>query len=143
VQVFETRRKVAQDFYLKQGFDSDQARSHIKGIDFNKPVEVVQLKKGTVVEQWQILGGAQGNYYAPLGSPPSSLGISPQAVSRQTGELVDRIATKYILKDDVEVLRSTASKVTDTWSIPGKAVEADGGGTQFFSTNKESFKGAK
>jgi hypothetical protein len=142
-QEVRARRRVAEDFYQKHGFDADRARSHIKGIDFNKPVEVVQLKKGTVVEQWQVPGGLQGNYYAPVGSPPGSLGISPQAVSRQTGEIIDRTAIRYVLQEDVEVLRSTASEVTDTWSIPGRAVEAEGGGTQFFSTHKESFKGVE
>jgi hypothetical protein len=143
VQEIKARKQVAENFYQKQGFDIDQARNHIRGIDFNKPVEVIQLKKGTVVEQWQVPGGPQGNYYAPVGSPPSSLGISPQAVSRQTGEIVERTSTRYVLQEDVQVLRSTATEVTDTWSIPGKAVEAEGGGIQFFSTAKQSFKGEK
>jgi hypothetical protein len=88
-----------------------------------------------------LAGGRQGSYYAPTGTPAGQLGISSQAAQRQTGELVERVPTKYVLRQDVEVLKSTAARVTDTWSIPGKSVEAAGGGTQYFSTAVKAFSG--
>jgi ElaB/YqjD/DUF883 family membrane-anchored ribosome-binding protein len=133
------RKRSAAEFYRRFGLDEDQARAHMRGIDFDKPVDTVILKKGTVVEQWQVPGGSQGSYYAPTGTPPGQLGISSRAVQRRTGELVERVPTRYVLSQDVEVLRSTAARVTDTWSIPGSSVEAAGGGTQYFSNAVSAF----
>lgn len=134
------RKRIADGFYRRQGFDPDEIPAHTAGIDFEKPVEVITLKKGTVVEQWQAPGGGQGNYYAVPPSRPTQLGIAPQAAQRQTGVLVDRVPTRYVLAEDVEVLRSTAAPIGDTWSVPGKTIATKGGGTQMFTAAKHAFR---
>ncbi|MCW0201316.1 polymorphic toxin type 46 domain-containing protein [Rhodanobacter thiooxydans] len=89
------------------------------GIDFNQPAEVVPLPKGTKVVQWQMPGAPQGNCYAFPGTASQQLGISPIALNPANGTLVDKIATTHLANSAVEVLKSTAAAVNDTWSIPG------------------------
>lgn len=137
------RRTAAAEFYAKQGFDAKSITDHLKGIDFSKPVEVIKIKKGTELVQYQVPGGRQGNYYAPPGTRPQQIGIASQGTSRITGQVVDKVATRFKVAEDVEVLRSTAARVVDTWSIAGKSVVADGGGIQIFSTAKGLFGAVK
>ncbi len=137
------RRAAATEFYAKQGVPADAIADHLKGIDFTKPVEVVKIPKGTEVIQYQVPGGRQGSYYAFAGTRPDQIGIASQGKSRITGEIVDKVATRYKLKGDVEMLRSTAASITDTWSIPNKSVKANGGGIQFFSKAQEMFGAVK
>jgi hypothetical protein len=109
------------------------SRLHPSGIDFNKPVEVVELPKDKVLHQYQVPNGSQGSYYTEPGVKPSSVGISSKAKDWNTGEIVDRQVNSYKTNDKVEVLQSSAVKIDDTWSIPGKAIPTDGGGTQYFT----------
>ena len=108
------KRQIARDFYLKQGYAPKRIDSHLAGIDFDKPVEVVTLPKGTRVTQWQIPGGPQGNYYALPGTPAQRLGIAPAALDRTTGQIVNKVSTTYVTNSDVEVLKSTAAAIQDT-----------------------------
>lgn len=98
-------------------------------------VEERDRRRAVAVTRWR-----QRNYYAIPPSRPTQLGISPQAVQRQTGVLVDRVSTRYVLTEDVEVLRSTAAAIGDTWSVPGKTIAAEDGGTQMFSAMKQVFR---
>lgn len=136
----QARRKLAEDFYRKQGFADHRIAGHLQGIDFDKPVEVVTLKKGTVLSQYQAPGGAQGTYYAHKGATPSSLGIAPEGLDPVTKVPVPKKAVTYIVTKDVEALQSTAAAIKDTWSIPGKTIPTDGGATQYMTSAKEFFK---
>jgi hypothetical protein len=137
--VIAARQKLANEFYAQQGYKEHQIPGHLNGIDFTKPVDVVKLPKGTVLEQWQVPGGPQGNYYAPPGTLASELGISPQGTIRATGEVVNKVSTRYVVTEDVQVLRSTAKDILDTWSVPGQTVQTLGGGTQYMSSKVGSF----
>lgn len=73
------------------------------------------------------------------GSSPSSLGISSQAIDRATGTIVEKLPKPYEVTTSVEMLRSSAAPIMDTWSIPGVASQTEGGGIQLFSSSKVSF----
>lgn len=133
------KQQLARDFYLKQGYSPKRVDSHLAGIDFNQPVEIVTLPKGTKVVQWQVQGAPQGNYYAFPGTTAQQLGISPVALNPTNGTIIDKVATTYITNSEVEVLKSTAAAVSDTWSIPGRAVATQGKGTQMMSAYSSAF----
>jgi hypothetical protein len=133
------RKNVAAHYYEKQGMKESKISGHMQGIDFDKPVEVEQLSKGQFLAQYQIPGGPQGNYYSPLGQEPGKLGISEYAQDWNTGEIVKKKIIIFEVNKDVDALASKAAKIKDTWSIPGKSISTDGGGKQFFTTNKSSF----
>ena len=133
------KRQLARDFYLKQGYNPKRIDSHLAGIDFNQPVEVITLPKDTRVVQWQAAGGPQGNYYALPGTSPQQLGISPSALNPASGQIVDKVATTYVTNSEVEVLQSTAAAVNDTWSIPGQVIATEGKGTQMLSSQSGAF----
>jgi hypothetical protein len=54
--------------------------------------------------------------------------------------IVPKEAETYILTEDTQVLQSSAAAILDTWSVPGQAVQTEGGATQFMSTAKDLFK---
>ncbi|MEC4594653.1 polymorphic toxin type 46 domain-containing protein [Nitrospirillum amazonense] len=123
------RKALAKNFYEQAGWSERRIADHLKGIDFTKPVDVVTLPEGTSVVQHVLPGGKVGNYFAPPGTPASSLGINP----------ANRVPTMFTLSQDTQVLRSTAAPVQDTWTVPGQVFDAEGGGTQYFTTNPSNF----
>lgn len=137
---FEARQQTATDFYRSQGYKPNQIPDHLNGIDFTKPVEVVNLPSGTKLTQYQAPGGRQGNYYAPRGTPAEELGIAPNATDRATGAVVPKVANDYTVgPGGARVLRSTAAPVRDTWSVKGQSIQTQGGGTQYMSGDKGAF----
>jgi uncharacterized Zn-binding protein involved in type VI secretion len=140
--ILAARRKLAEDFYLKSGTPQSKIEGHLAGIDFTKPVEIVKVEKGgALLNQYQVPGAPQGSYYSPLsnGSSASSLGISSQATDRATGAIIDKLSKVYEVTAPVEMLKSTAAPILDTWSIPGTAHMTEGGAVQLFSGSKNSF----
>ncbi len=133
------RRKIAYEFYENQGLPKSKINSHLLGIDFSRPVEVVSLTKGKIVNQYQIPLGHQGNYYCELGVEPSKLGIADIALDRNTGEVVKKVANTYRINDVVEVLKSTAAKIEDFWSVPDQVIKTNGGEIQYFNTQSKKF----
>ena len=114
----------ATKFYSK--FSSFSSRgssyiaSHLKGIDFSKDVFETVLEKGTKVVQYvDDATGKVGNYFAPVGTDASTLGIKTKG----------RTPKIFTLSEDVKVLQSTAADYTDEAS----GAVYSGGGTQFFS----------
>ena len=140
VEQLAARKSLATDFYKSSGMPEFKIDGHLEGINFEKPVNVKTLKKGTVVEQWQLPGVSQGNYYADPGSKPTELGISAEARNRNTGKVEKKVANKYIVTKDIEVLESTAAPYPDKHSMPPKVIKTDGGATQYMSTNANVFK---
>lgn len=122
-------RELATNFYLDQGFHPKRVPSHVGGIDFSQPVDIVTLSRGQPVAQYQV-GNGVGNYFAPIGTRAEQLGVNP--TGRQT--LI------YAPTERVPVLRSTAAEIVDTWTVPGSAYKAEGGGTQFFTGSSDKFR---
>jgi len=133
------RKKMAREFYRKQGWPDSKIDDHMAGINFNKPVEIVKLKKGVVLGQWQSPGPPKGNYFAPINEAPSKLGIGTVGFNRSTGQAESKLQKLYKLDDDLEVLSSRANPILDDWSNPYAAAETIGGGQQYFVPDIDKF----
>lgn len=131
-------RATAQALYAKQGWPQGRIDSHLQGIDFSRPVKVVDLPDQTKLSQWQVPGGPQGNYFAGAETTPSELGISPVGHDPNLGA-VSKIQTDYISTRSTPALRSTAASVDDTWSSPYATAQTPGGGTQYFVPDQGAF----
>jgi filamentous hemagglutinin len=103
--------------------------NHLAGIDFSQPVDIVPLLQDTTVVQYGAPGSATGNYFAPIGTPASQLGINPAG----------KVPSLFAPSTDVVVLRSTAADIVDTWSVPSDPYSASGGATQYFTKTPEVF----
>lgn len=130
---------MAAHYYEKQGMKESKISGHLQGIDFDQPVQVEQLSKGQRLAQYQAPGASQGNYYAPPGQKPSKLGISEYSQDFDTGDIAKKEARLYEVNKDVDALGTTAAKIEDTWSIPGKSISTDGGGKQYFTMKRTNF----
>ena len=126
VDEFAARQTTAREFYQAAGWDETRIKAHLQGIDFSKPVEVITLSKGTLVDQYQVSGKAVGNYFSPIGTPPEVRGM----------DLTNRVQGFFELREDVKVLKSTAQTIPD-WLNSGQVFR--GGGTQFFAPNHTNF----
>ena len=133
------RQQTARDFYKKSGLNDDQIKQHMSGIDFNNDVSIEALPKGRVLAQKQTPDASQGNYYSEINEPASKLGINPEGQSPITGEVVNKEETQYITNTPVDTLRSRAASTIDHWSVRGTPFKAEGGGIQYFSTEKTIF----
>ncbi len=149
------RKKMAEDFYKDLGWSDEKVASHIKGIDFSQPVEIVELPKDTALSQWQHPESTWvGNYFAKKGTDPSTLGINPEAANKfKVGEGIPKIESDFVASDSVVALKSTASNAVDTWSmniqgpevpnsfvLVGEEHQTKGGGTQYFVPDKNKFE---
>jgi hypothetical protein len=123
-----SRRTIAYNYYKTLGWPDDRIASHLDGIDFNHPVEVVTLPKGSQLVQYQIPGNPVGGYFAPVGTPAESIGVNP------TG----RKAMIYETTADVAVLRSSAADTSGNANLPALA-RGSGGGIQYFTTDRSVF----
>jgi len=137
-QLISTRRKTAYDFYKKQGWTEGEINDHMKGIDFNHPVEVVPLKDGDVLGQWQSPGAPKGNYFAPTIEKPSQLGIGSVGHNRATGEAETKIQKLYKVRGKTDALSSKAASIADNWSSPYATAMTTGGGQQYFVPAKSN-----
>lgn len=135
----DARKKVAKDFYSQQGMPEHKIAGHTAGIDHSKPVDVITLPKGKSVGQYQVPNAPQGSYYSEKGIRPTKLGIADTAKDHSTGKIVKKESNSYEVNGDVKVLRSSASSIEDTWSMPGETIKTDGGATQYFTMEKSKF----
>jgi hypothetical protein len=133
------RKKRAREFYRSQGMRESEIDAHLAGIDFTKEVEVVSIKAGEIVEQWQVPGGKQGRYFAPPGATPSELGVSPVGYDYEKSQTLAKQMVKYRVEKEIQVLRSTAAPVEDFWSHPAARAMTKGGGTQYFVDDPSAF----
>lgn len=125
------RRATALAFYTQTGWPAEKIASHMEGIDFAQPVQVVTLKAGTQVIQYQVPGRPTGNYFTPVGTPPDVLGFNTAG----------RVVQTYVADADVEVLKSVAADTTTNPNIPVQ-FRGGGGGTQYFTLNPQAFSRA-
>jgi hypothetical protein len=126
----EARMGVAREGYAETGWSSARIESHMRGIDFTQDVTMTTLQPAQRLVQWQVPGNPVGNYFAPVGTTASELGISP----------VGRAASYFEAIQPQTALRSTAREIVDTWTTPGVAYRAQGGGTQYFVGDTAGFR---
>jgi hypothetical protein len=98
--------------------------SKTKYVDFDKPVYTTTIKEGTELIQYRVKGdeGTIGNYFAPVGTKPSQIGIDPS-------DVVETLNLK--VKIDTKVLVSSHTKNATYYA--NESVSLEGGGTQYFS----------
>ena len=126
----ESNKAIATNFYKSTTDWSDEKiASHLEGIDFSQPVEVVTLPQGAPMVQYQVPGRPMGNYFAPPGTSPESIGVNPAG----------RVATTYFTNRNVQALRSTAANTEGNKNLPPLA-RGKGGGTQFFTGDTSAFE---
>lgn len=132
-------RATAQAFYAKQGWPQGRIDAHLQGINFGRPVKVVNIPKDTPMSQWQVPGGSKGNYFSSSSETPGRLGISSVGNDPTVGA-VSKVRTDFISTRSTPALRSTAAAVEDTWSAsPYATAETPGGGTQYFVPDQGAF----
>ena len=152
----EQRYLKAKEFYQKYNpeMSPDALESHLSGIDFSKPVEVVKYSEGTELMQYTKVNTEgtvlRGDYYTDNPAcTPSQLGIS----DKYNVSTPDRIKTQEVrqvtkdtvtLPNDAEGLKSTSAEIVDTWSRidsdgKGLPIHTEGGGSQIYIP-KSQFK---
>jgi hypothetical protein len=140
---------LAYEFYRDQGFPQAEIGSHLKGIDFNNPVEIVTMPPPKLLSQWQIpaLGTEAprvGCYWMiPRASTPRSLGINPEGPRfapdkgrPSSSVMMTRTQFNFKCSDDtpqMPVLRSSAAPIIDDWTDKRNPRNVYGGGIQHFS----------
>jgi RHS repeat-associated protein len=117
------RKGTAFDFYTQRaGATADEALDHMRGIDFLRPVEIVRIPEGTLLQQWVHPKGL-GRYFAPPGSTPLQSGISSTR---------GRTLGFFRAESPVEALRSFNPA---DWAYPAGFTPGAGGGLQYFVPN--------
>lgn len=97
--------------------------NHMQGTDFSKPVTKHTLPANTELIQYVRADGKPGMYFTRPGTPLDHLGIH---------EPPPRIMRKFVLKEPVEIIESTASEMPKGLA-PG--VGGSGGGQQLIFPN--------
>ena len=156
LELMEQREQQAIKFYQEHNpnMDISDIRSHISGIDFSQPVEIVKIKGGTELIQYTKVNSEgtilRGDYYTDNPThTPSQLGVSDkynvQTPNRiKTSEVKEVAKETVVIPNDVEGLKSTSAEINDTWSridtngnkLP---VHTEGGGSQIYIP-KSQFK---
>lgn len=134
------RYETAYNFYRKAGYNHSDTRQEIRGINFNREVEVVKLPKDDFYTQWQTEKkyeqDIKGSYFTQSSSQ-SELGIQGEYKGNK------RIAGAYRTTREVYALKSTASDIQQWHSEGRKGGELFyGGGTQYFvaTQDREAFQ---
>ncbi|MGF1731254.1 polymorphic toxin type 46 domain-containing protein, partial [Photobacterium kasasachensis] len=134
-------RETAINFYMQSGYSDLDMVSHLNGIDFTKPVEVVKFGKGQSFYQWDAPTTYRGGQYFAImeNSTPSQLGINPSKVGFGSDTVFNRIQTPLITNRAVYGLKSTAAPIKDTWSVGHQPFMTAGGAPQIFTTDLDAF----
>ncbi|ALG71258.1 hypothetical protein VY88_02255 [Azospirillum thiophilum] len=119
---------VASYFYASTDLTSARYGDDSKGIDFSKPLEVIDIPAGTAWFQYVRTGYDSirfGNFFSPVvTATPDCLGISGAG----------RAEYKAVLPAG-QGLKSIAAPIVDSWSTPGTSVQTQGGCTQVVIPN--------
>ena len=120
------RQTIAHDFYQTAGFSSEKMLSHLRGIDFTKPVTIVDLPAGKEFIQYRLPNAPLGLYCAEPGTPAFGLGIYTSGLETR----------QVVLSDLTHALRSTTADIKVDWELQSWRIIAPGGEVQYFIPNK-------
>jgi hypothetical protein len=133
------REKVAKRFYKQRaGMTAKQARSHMRGIDFDNPLTLGPPPPCPPAQtQWQAPGGNPGQYYGDAGDLPDKFGIHDKGATMGpdgwgTGPVKSKVPTEYEIAPETPYMGTTAAPVKDSWSVPGHSYGTGGGTIQRF-----------
>lgn len=132
------REKVVREFYKdKPGLGDARASQDLKGIDLDKPVQVVDIPPPAKMSQYvRKTSGRPGNFFDPIGNQTGDqLGLNDDPNIR---------VSKSFGTPKGKALRSTAAPIVDDWTDPKNAVNTKGGGIQMVvdSDTRDKFKPA-
>jgi hypothetical protein len=125
----QARLEIAKAFYDQTGWSEEKIENHLRGIDFNQPVEVVTLKPGDVVKQWVDPKSGIGNYF-DADAQPEELGLYPT-------NTVPRELKTFVVTKETKVLKSTAAGIRIDWVKGAPPVFVKGGAQQYFALPKD------
>ncbi|BAI71863.1 hypothetical protein AZL_012250 [Azospirillum sp. B510] len=122
------RMVVASYFYASTDLTSARYNDDAKGINFSKPLEVIDVAAGTTWFQYVRTGYDSvrfGNFFSPVvTATPDCLGISGAG----------RAEYKAVLPTG-QGLKSVAAPIVDSWTTPGTSVQTQGGCAQVVVPN--------
>ncbi|XTZ38095.1 polymorphic toxin type 46 domain-containing protein [Salmonella enterica] len=128
------------NFMKEQGVPENKIPEYMEGINLNERVSVESINSGKLAYQNQSPGNWQGNWYSlNEHTPPTKLGINPEGNLRGTEIKVPKVTTTYQSQRPVKMLRSTANPAQDTWSVPKEPYQTEGGGIQWFGTERDAW----
>lgn len=132
--------RLAYEYYTSLGWPKGRIQSHMDGIDFTKPVELVEIPANKDFSQYQAPGGDKGLYFAKPSAKATELGINPRA-ELPDGTIVNKTKELYTSTTKQTVLKSTArSDIKDTWSVKSEPpYTTKGSGTQYFTKDNSIF----
>ena len=133
-------KDLAYKTFTDAGVDAEK---FMRGINFRKKVEILQIDKGQILIQWQIPSAKQGNFYAFIDSKPNEIGIRDVGYDQVQKKRIPKEKRFYKATRNVDVLSSYAGAVTDDWSTPQDEERINGTKIQLFTTCKECFKREK
>jgi Flp pilus assembly pilin Flp len=129
----EGRRALALETLMNgpPAMTQERALSHMRGIDFTRPVEIVRVGPGDELVQFN-LPGQRGKYFAPRGTSAESLGIDPAG----------RVVETYRAPDEgILALRSTAAEIESFTDRNGNVIRGGaGGGVQYKVADSDGFR---
>ena len=141
VEIINQRKKIAYNFYKRNGFKRKDINNAIKDIDLEKSVSLEKVSAGQEFDQWQIPTAGQGNYYAEVGEQPTNVGINPKGEDWNTKQIMDRVVNRYKTIRGVQTLKSTAKPgFIDNFSIESQPYTTQGGAQQYFTSEKDAFE---
>ena len=92
-------REQTREWMLKNGVPPEKVDSYLDGVNFNRPVDVVELPQGSELGRYGNPDYFSGQFATPPGTPGNTLGI----------DMAGRVPGSATLGSPVEALRSTAS----------------------------------
>ena len=130
------RRSFARKFYEESGYKKTEIDSHLRGIDFKKPVTVESVPPPQKFYQYQSVRDGKlrrGSYYTTdANAKPTDLGIHDNFVFRKNGREFEKFHIEINKVKPQRALKSTAYGTMDNWSVPGKSYMTKGGAVQYF-----------
>ena len=120
--------------FLERHANKEEIPGILNGIDFSKPVEVVKIPQGEVLQRYGFLANSDslqpdGRYFTKLGTPEEKLGLKDISAQTESTKHKDF----FIVTKDIEALKSTASNYAKpTKGFNSAGVIYEGGGSQYF-----------
>lgn len=137
-------RELVRDFMKKHAIPDNKIPEYFEGINLEEIISIETINRGKQAYQYQVPGNWQGNWYSMNKTQlPTNLGINPLGNLHDTNIKTPKVVTIYQAQHPVEMLRSTASPALDTWSVPQEPFQSQGGGIQWFSTEKDAWRPIK
>ncbi|MCG8711035.1 PAAR domain-containing protein [Brenneria sp. 4F2] len=134
-------KKLVDDFMRMQGVEEGKIAAYRSGINLEGRITVETVNRGKIAFQNQAPGNWQGNWYSlNKTTPPTKLGINPEGQIRGTDQVVLKEVKAYQAQEKSVMLRSEATPALDTWSVPNRPFQTEGGGIQWFTTQREKWR---